>query len=169
MFEVLEPRWHELELRLANVKTVDELMKHHSEFLDTCLRECLLTNQALLKTLTKIMTTCLLFADQIRRFTEQLTVDEDAMKTKGDLKGGAVGVERRKLRKTRIKVQEQHMRAIVTQESYRQTILRSQTTFDSMLNTFMDDLIKEAMHGEYHSHLTNLCTRLDFNSYYKKK
>eukprot|EP00516_Mucochytrium_quahogii_P003975 CAMPEP_0203759020 /NCGR_PEP_ID=MMETSP0098-20131031/11951_1 /ASSEMBLY_ACC=CAM_ASM_000208 /TAXON_ID=96639 /ORGANISM=" , Strain NY0313808BC1" /LENGTH=1021 /DNA_ID=CAMNT_0050651747 /DNA_START=232 /DNA_END=3294 /DNA_ORIENTATION=+ len=156
MFEVLEPRWHELEQRLVHVKTVDELMKHHAGFLDTCLRECLLTHQGLLKTLAKIMTTCLLFAEQIGRFADQIQVDEASIrknleaqkpkKKKGGSKPSDVA-----LRRTRIKVQEQHIRGIVTQESYRQMIRRSQTTFDTMLNTFMDDLLKEATHGEYHS------------------
>ena len=80
MFEVLEPRWHELEHKLESVGTVDELMKHHTDFLDTCLRECLLTHQGLIKTLAKLMTTCLLFAQQIGRFAEQLHIDEDSMK-----------------------------------------------------------------------------------------
>jgi hypothetical protein len=79
MFEVLEPRWHELEHKLENVNTVDELMNHHTDFLDTCLRECLLTHQGLIKTLAKLMTTCLLFAQQIGRFAEQVHIDEESM------------------------------------------------------------------------------------------
>ncbi|GBG30056.1 Gamma-tubulin complex component 2 [Hondaea fermentalgiana] len=194
MFEVLEPRWHELEKRLEHVKTVDELMKHHSEFLDTCLRECLLTHQGLLKTLAKLMTTCLLFAEQIGRFANQLQVDESSMTAALAEQGGGAGskagpgpgrpgkqsassseaaaaaaaAKKRALRKTRIKVQEQHIRRIVTQDSYQQMILRSQETFDGMLSQFMDELLKEATQGEYHSHLTNLCTRLDFNAFYQK-
>jgi len=186
MIEVLEPHWHELERRLESVNTVDELMKHHSEFLDTCLRECLLTHQGLLKTLAKIMTTCLLFAEQVGRFTNQLQVDEDSMQaalakagmddrgssaaTRDEHAGLAEAVKRRqKLRRARIKVQEEHIRGIVSQESYRQMIRRSETTFDTMLSSFMDELIKEATHGEYHSHLTNLCTRLDFNGFYNAR
>jgi gamma-tubulin complex component 2 len=199
MFEVLEPRWHELEQRLRSVKTVDELMKHHSEFLDTSMRECLLTHQGLLKTLAKIMTTCLLFAEQIGRFADQLAVDEASMEialrkqrsadasnasentdahNPARPKPARVGAgsqtaqlaqqvnDRQKLRNSRIKVQEQHVRAIVTQDSYRAMIRRSQTTFDTMLDQFMDELLREATHGEYHSHLSNLCTRLDFNGYH---
>jgi cytochrome c1 len=40
----------------------------HERFLDTCLKQCLLASQDLLKILTKLMTTCLLFADQMKRF-----------------------------------------------------------------------------------------------------
>jgi gamma-tubulin complex component 2 len=110
MFEVLEPRWHELEHNLENVNTVDELMNHHTDFLDTCLRECLLTHQGLIKTLAKLMTTCLLFAQQIGRFAEQLHIDEDSMKqavlqdaaasgSKGSLAGASEADQRRRKRK----------------------------------------------------------------------
>lgn len=47
--EVVEPNWAKLVKRLDEVKTVDQLMQHHVDFLDTCLKECMLTNSKLLK------------------------------------------------------------------------------------------------------------------------
>jgi gamma-tubulin complex component 2 len=47
--EVIEPNWAKLMKRLDEVKTVDQLMQHHVDFLDTCLKECMLTNAKLLK------------------------------------------------------------------------------------------------------------------------
>jgi gamma-tubulin complex component 2 len=47
--EVLEPNWNDLQTRIEKVKTVDELMQNHVDFLDTCLKECMLTNSKLLK------------------------------------------------------------------------------------------------------------------------
>jgi hypothetical protein len=47
--DVLEPNWKKFEDRLKNVKTVDELMRDHVDFLDTCLKGCMLTNSKLLK------------------------------------------------------------------------------------------------------------------------
>lgn len=47
--EVVEPNWNALMRRLGEVKTVDELMQDHVDFLDTCLKECMLTNSKLLK------------------------------------------------------------------------------------------------------------------------
>lgn len=46
--EVLEPNWRKLEKVLEKVQTVDELLRDHVDFLDTCLKECLLTNEKLL-------------------------------------------------------------------------------------------------------------------------
>lgn len=48
-FEVLEPNWRNLETKLAKVHTVDELLRDHVDFLDTCLKECMLTSQKLLR------------------------------------------------------------------------------------------------------------------------
>ena len=66
--EVIGPRGHELEEALRCAGDMDEVMELHERFLDQCLKECLLASQDLLRVLTKIMTTCLLFADQMHRF-----------------------------------------------------------------------------------------------------
>jgi gamma-tubulin complex component 2 len=50
--EVIEPNWLSMQVRLEKVTTVDELMRDHIDFLDTCLKECMLTNAKLLKVLT---------------------------------------------------------------------------------------------------------------------
>ena len=47
-FEVLEPNWRGLEVKLAKVTTVDQLLRDHSDFLDTCLKESMLTSARLL-------------------------------------------------------------------------------------------------------------------------
>lgn len=58
--EVIEPNWQALMARLSTkedskdgtaavTRTVDELMQDHVDFLDTCLKECMLTNSNLLR------------------------------------------------------------------------------------------------------------------------
>ena len=56
---------------MATAEDMDEVIDLHERFLDSCLKECLLASQDLLKILTKIMTTCLLFADQMIRFAAE--------------------------------------------------------------------------------------------------
>ncbi|CAG8476641.1 8431_t:CDS:2, partial [Diversispora eburnea] len=51
--EVLEPQWRNLEDLLSKVSTVDQVLKYHTDFLDTCLKECMLTNAKLLRKFTK--------------------------------------------------------------------------------------------------------------------
>lgn len=56
--EVIEPNWAKFMSRLKSedggsetkpMRTVDELMQDHVDFLDTCLKECMLTNSKLLR------------------------------------------------------------------------------------------------------------------------
>lgn len=46
--EVLEPNWKTLEEKLSKVQTVDQLLRDHVDFLDTCLKQCMLTTSKLL-------------------------------------------------------------------------------------------------------------------------
>lgn len=91
--EVIEPNWQALMTRLempepreptpdgdaapapppVSSRTVDELMQDHVDFLDTCLKECMLTNSKLLKIHAKLMQTCLSFIN----FTSYLTRNMD--------------------------------------------------------------------------------------------
>ncbi|KAH7912889.1 Spc98 family-domain-containing protein [Hygrophoropsis aurantiaca] len=61
-FEVLEPNWRTLEAKLAKVTTVDQLLRDHVDFLDTCLKECMLTSSKLLGAYSKMIVTCSTFA-----------------------------------------------------------------------------------------------------------
>ncbi|XP_019853680.1 PREDICTED: gamma-tubulin complex component 2-like [Amphimedon queenslandica] len=44
-YEVLEPNCRHLESKLARVVTIDEVLALHTDFLDRCLKDCLLTNR----------------------------------------------------------------------------------------------------------------------------
>lgn len=85
--EVVEPNWAKLMKRLEEVKTVDQLMQHHVDFLDTCLKECMLTNSKLLKVCpnpnasrppltpqihSKLLVTCSMFATYTSHLSRSL-------------------------------------------------------------------------------------------------
>lgn len=80
MFEVISPRWHVFQKQLATVETVDDILLYHGEFLDMCLKECLLTDPELLRVLTRLMTVCMTFADSVERFTRPYCLDEETIK-----------------------------------------------------------------------------------------
>jgi gamma-tubulin complex component 2 len=107
--EVIEPNWQALMARLKTkeenkgvsapvTRTVDELMQDHVDFLDTCLKECMLTNSRLLRVCSqsflrsilqankhkihsKLMQTCTMFASYTAWLTRELE------KTDPDLTG----------------------------------------------------------------------------------
>lgn len=64
--EVIEPNWLSLMSRLKAKddgtssldRTVDELMQDHVDFLDTCLKECMLTNSKLLRVSQCVLASC---------------------------------------------------------------------------------------------------------------
>lgn len=100
--EVIEPNWQGFMEKLkvgsaSAVGTVDELMQNHVDFLDTCLKECMLTNARLLRVISlpaagvypqqhfdefltdiaeqrhsKLMQTCTLFSGFIQWFSRDL-------------------------------------------------------------------------------------------------
>ncbi|PCH42005.1 gamma-tubulin complex component 2 [Wolfiporia cocos MD-104 SS10] len=71
-FEVLEPNWRKLEgkLEAGKVETVDQLLRDHVDFLDTCLKECMLTSSRLLKAFSRLIVTCSTFALYSTSFTK---------------------------------------------------------------------------------------------------
>jgi gamma-tubulin complex component 2 len=86
MSEVIEPNWTRMESQIlptknedmesskAPTRTVDDILKIHHEFVRASLKECLLTNRDLVRTFTKLLTTCLLFSDQMKLFMETTEV-----------------------------------------------------------------------------------------------
>jgi gamma-tubulin complex component 2 len=46
VIEILEPNFHKLKQKLLSgeIKTIDDLMQSHTDFLDECLKGCLLTD-----------------------------------------------------------------------------------------------------------------------------
>ncbi|KAI9357947.1 Spc98 family-domain-containing protein [Zopfochytrium polystomum] len=53
-FEIIDPHWQVFEDKLAKAATVEDVLEFHNDFLDSCLKDCMLTNPKLLKTFGKI-------------------------------------------------------------------------------------------------------------------
>ncbi|KAK9446499.1 Spc98 family-domain-containing protein [Limtongia smithiae] len=70
--EVMEPNWNALMAGIDKINTVDALMQTHVDFLDTCLKECMLTNAKLLRVMAKLMAACKLFATYIVQLSRSL-------------------------------------------------------------------------------------------------
>lgn len=65
-FEVVEPNWQKLEKQLGEATAIDDVLRDHNDFLDTCIKECLLTNPVLIKTISKILSVCEIFASYMK-------------------------------------------------------------------------------------------------------
>ncbi|EIW70708.1 gamma-tubulin complex component 2 [Tremella mesenterica] len=71
--EVLETNWKSLEGKLSKVQTVDQLMRDHVDFLDTCLKQCMLTTSKLLGVYAKLMATMSAFVSYQSSFNAALS------------------------------------------------------------------------------------------------
>uniref|UniRef100_A0A8C2YK26 Gamma-tubulin complex component n=2 Tax=Chinchilla lanigera TaxID=34839 RepID=A0A8C2YK26_CHILA len=77
MFEVMEPTWHILEKNLKSASNIDDVLGHHTSFLDNCLKDCMLTNPELLKVFSKLMSVCVMFTNCMQKFTQSMKLDTE--------------------------------------------------------------------------------------------
>lgn len=71
MFEVLEPNWMELERVLRKASTIDDVLARHNDFLDKCLRDCLLSSRDILENVSRLMTICTTFTGHMQIASRQ--------------------------------------------------------------------------------------------------
>lgn len=162
--EVLDPNYHKFKENLMKVKTVDEILELHNTFLDECLKECLLTDQNLLRILIKIFNCCFFLSRIIQKYTNSIQEEDAVMKAKSIvLEEAKIGSEAYcEYRKKRIQAESQATKRTITEKSYKSMIDKFTTTFDTHLKQFMT-AIKSSHYDPY---ITNLLMRLDFNNYY---
>ena len=63
--EVVEPQWRAMEAGMREARGVGDMRDRWGEFLDGVLKECLLTNRELLRSLLGVVRTCLLFSGTV--------------------------------------------------------------------------------------------------------
>ena len=53
----------------AQASNIDDVLGHHTSFLDSCLKDCMLTNPELLRVFSRLMSVCVMFTNcmQVRR------------------------------------------------------------------------------------------------------
>ena len=151
--QVIEPNFHILTQKLRAASSFDALLTHHGEFLDASLRECMLRDAVLLKLLAKLLTICVIFADQTRIVMADVAVELAASPLPPS------GHSRRE----RLRELSDTVGLIVHECKYHMNVVKLAAKFDEELKRLLDELRKQA-HREWN--LTHLCSRLDYNSYW---
>jgi len=159
MLEVLEPNWHVLMLRLRGAQSVDELISLHASFLDRSLKECMLRDAPLLKLLAKLLTICVIYADQTRSLSAAITA---AVGEAPPLRAGAPHEERAAVRRETCRRVEQ----LISDRRYARNVETFGQKFDDELLALLAELRKQA-HREWN--LAHLLARLDFNHFWRQK
>lgn len=167
MFEVLEPSWHVMEKSLKTVTNIDGVLEKHNDFLDRCLKDCMLTNIELLKVVSKLMLVCVTFTNCMQRFTQSASVESQETDATGvspmSKKGPPPGEQEK--RKTTAKVVFDHVDQMISGEDFERTI----QNFDNNFSRHLMDLLEKLSHystTDCEHQMLNIIARLDHNGYY---
>jgi gamma-tubulin complex component 2 len=78
MADVLEPKWHKFKTKLPQMKSLDEVLTLHNQFLDECLKECLLSDPQILNILTKTFQSCSYYFTIIKRLMQCIQIEDQS-------------------------------------------------------------------------------------------
>lgn len=138
--EVIDPRFTQFVSTMDTVKTVDELMQNHEDFLDTCLKECMLTNQGLLRLYVKILTMCQAFAHWCARLSRYLEAADTSLARATSqtthLNGGPRKKAAKYTRKARVEGRVDSATIVVMQEKLEQY----ERAFERTVKVLLDNL-----------------------------
>ncbi|XP_074643157.1 gamma-tubulin complex component 2-like [Tubulanus polymorphus] len=164
MFEVLEPNWVVFENNLSSVSNLDDVLAYHTDFLNVCLKDCMLTNPDLLKIVHKLMMVCVTFSNFIQRLSQATNVS----KSENQAQSMAKKDRPEDKRKTTTKVVSEHVENITSSENFERTI----SNFDSNFNRLLVSLLEKIMdfsNASCEHKMINVLYRLDFSGYYSEQ
>ncbi|XP_049646500.1 gamma-tubulin complex component 2 isoform X2 [Suncus etruscus] len=163
MFEVMEPTWHVLEKNLRSASNIDDVLGHHTGFLDSCLKDCMLTNPELLRVFSKLMS----------RFTQSMKLDGELCPRAPEygLLGPPTDVERAEERARKEHARKhlaEHVDAPQLASSFEATISKFDKNFSAHLLDLLARLsiysTSDCEHG-----MASVISRLDFNGFYTER
>uniref|UniRef100_A0A8B9GCB6 Gamma-tubulin complex component n=1 Tax=Amazona collaria TaxID=241587 RepID=A0A8B9GCB6_9PSIT len=174
MFEVMEPTWHILEKNLKLASNIDDVLSHHTSFLDNCLKDCMLTNPELLKIFSKLMSVCVMFTNCMQRFTQSMKLDNEMDRLTlehGTMLGPPTEEERAEetaKKKLTNKLLAEHADNLHLTSGFEATINKFDSNFSTHLLDLLDKLSVYSTNDCEHSML-NIIYRLDFNGFYTER
>ncbi|XP_061611786.1 gamma-tubulin complex component 2 isoform X2 [Phyllopteryx taeniolatus] len=163
MFEVIEPTWHLMENNLKTASNIDDVLFHHTSFLENCLKDCMLTNPELLRIFSKLMSVCVLFAGRMQRFTqtfklERLLPDDPPARDDARHCNGRQGA----------KPEQADPAAQVSDAGFEASIVSFDGNFSVLLLDLLDKLSIFSTNNCEHS-MISIIYRLDFNGFYTER
>lgn len=165
MIEVLEPNWHVFVTKLNSVSNVDDVLRCHLDFLDVCLKDCMLTSPDLLKIVSNLMATFVSFSNFILHVNKYF-VDAEMSSM----------IESRSLHDSAMTEEEDDhdslspdapsaTHTLTAGESFEQKISAYDAEFSKYLVLLLDG-ISDVGRVHYNVKLLNILYRVNFNSFY---
>lgn len=141
MFEVIERQWHIFNQEMQTVKTIDNVLAIHNDFLETCLKDCLLTTPELLRSLAKLQAICVNFSNAMLRLIPSASVS--------------------------IATQAEQNMKMHSQEHFEELIKNFDSNFTLLTLQLLINIQTISKTASEH-HLSYLMSRLDPNDYYAR-
>jgi len=139
MFEVIERNWHIMAGKLKDASTIDDVLNSHNNFLDNCLKQCMLTNPDVLKTISKLLSVCSIFSNSMERIATDSASNRSAGTTTP--------------------------RRAVGSDKLASTVRSFDNKFSDLMDRLLDSLTAFSTTAN-EAHMSNMIARLDFNGYY---
>jgi gamma-tubulin complex component 2 len=153
MCEVLEPNWCQLEQGLHSVSNIDDVLLMHNDFLDKCLRDCMLSSREVLTTMSRLLAICISFTRHIQLAGMQGGKDEPVFE-----EGGAES-QVTSLRSGRSRLLSPEFGS---GHSVRDRVVDCERKFTADLVQLL-----EWLHSVNSEGVGSMVARLDFNGFYK--
>ncbi|XP_028391404.1 gamma-tubulin complex component 2-like [Dendronephthya gigantea] len=168
MSEVIEPYWHILENNLKDVNNVDDVLTYHNDFLDKCLKDCMLTAPELLKIVSKLMMVCVTFTNCIQRITQTVINSENPTAEKtGKLEKEDLLYDKQK-KKAAAKILSKDMDEVINSSDFERTVANFDSNFTKYLLGLLEKLSSFSK-TDFQHQMLNIVTRLDHNGFYGKQ
>lgn len=165
--EVLEPNWCSFEKTLRSAATIDDVLRAHTDFLDTSLRDCLLSHRNILKIVSRLMELCLQFSEcmqeQVRHKLHLKTCFTSHLLCVMQVEDGdeSLSLSREEQGDSGRRMHQGDLDSLLSPESFAQSIVRIEAQFMKDLLALQDTLL-----GLHVDTLSHMVSRLDYNSFY---
>uniref|UniRef100_A0AAQ4QX36 Gamma-tubulin complex component n=1 Tax=Gasterosteus aculeatus aculeatus TaxID=481459 RepID=A0AAQ4QX36_GASAC len=170
MFEVMEPTWHIMENNLKTASNIDDVLCHHTSFLDNCLKDCMLTNPELLRIFSKLMSVCVMFTSCMQRFTQSIRLERLSQEqgTKDGPLAQSEHAEEAEKKRLITKSLTEHADSHQSDAGLEATISKFDSNFSTLLLDLLDKLSIYSTNDCEHS-MISIIYRLDFNGFYTER
>ncbi|XP_067118956.1 gamma-tubulin complex component 2-like [Centruroides vittatus] len=158
MFEVIEPNWHTFVSKIQEVSNVDDVLTCHGDFLDSCLKDCMLTHPEGLQTIVRLLKLCVTFANFMHQ-THRYAIEAEISAMFDSTLPTVLEETEQTVKNTS---------PISSQISFQKQITSFHTDFASLLFDLLE-MISGCGQDNYNDKMVNMLYRLDFNGFYSKK
>ncbi|XP_054729758.1 gamma-tubulin complex component 2 homolog isoform X1 [Anastrepha obliqua] len=163
MIEVIEPNWHIFIQNMNKIENVDEVLSFHQDFLDSCLKNCMLTDTTLLnRSIFKLCNICLKFCEFIQK-SQRFFLDAELKSMVCDSND-----EENSDSEVDFSSQKQSESSLAPNDTFSERVKRFDLEFTGLLIGLLKQ-INDVASDNPSDRFINLVHRINFNSFYNQQ